>query len=268
VKSLYRINIYMKAKPYVYKAINPKTGDFYYGSRWANVKLKISAEKDLGHTYFSSSKIIKENKNLFIFEVIKEFETKEDAYKFEQELIKNSWDHPKLLNKHYDTGESMRFFTYERTNHHKKHLSDINSCTWEEKLGEERAKIAKINLSKRVKGINNPQYKRKGRSMSEWFDEKSIINHKKAMSKRHSGKGNIHAQKYIITDTNGTEYIIHGELQNFCNKHDLPFSVLYKASTQNGIVPDISSKARFKSEEAKLKRKRAVGWKITKHPEE
>lgn len=86
-------------KPYVYELKHKITGHFYYGVRMAN---KVHSSLDLGIKYKSSSKTIKamgfEN---FLYKVINEFETKEEAYLYEQKLIKNEWENDLILNRTY-----------------------------------------------------------------------------------------------------------------------------------------------------------------------
>jgi len=85
----------MKVLPYVYKLIHKDSGQFYIGARWAN---KVPAHEDLGVYYFTSSKIVKDNFSSYIIEFIKEFETKSEAYLFEQSQIRENWSDTHLLN--------------------------------------------------------------------------------------------------------------------------------------------------------------------------
>jgi hypothetical protein len=85
----------------VYKLTNSNTDEFYIGYRYKNVGLGLSAEQDLGHYYFTSSKHIAPIFNQFTYEIIAEFYLADDAYDFEQELIKENFLSPLCLNKHY-----------------------------------------------------------------------------------------------------------------------------------------------------------------------
>ena len=70
-------------KPYFYKITNVITNKFYYGS----------GSKKLGINYFSSSKLVNESISKygienFNFEVLKEFNTREEAFAFEDRFLK------------------------------------------------------------------------------------------------------------------------------------------------------------------------------------
>ena len=86
----------MNNLPYVYKCVHRETGKFYIGSRWAN---KVSAIDDLGILYFTSSKFVKPIHDEFNFAVLSEFNTKEEAYAYEQTLIREVWGSELLINK-------------------------------------------------------------------------------------------------------------------------------------------------------------------------
>lgn len=90
--------------PYVYKATNIKTNEFYIGMRSAN---KVVAEEDIGIKYFSSSKKIKQNKNDYKFDVIAIFINWASAFEFENQLIKENWNDKLLLNRHFQNNPSV-----------------------------------------------------------------------------------------------------------------------------------------------------------------
>lgn len=96
-----------KVLPYVYKLTHKETGEFYIGYRAAN---KVYSSNDLGYKYFSSSKKVKtigfEN---FHIEIVAEFFNAEDAYEFEQGLIKENFKDPLCLNKHYTISDMWKF---------------------------------------------------------------------------------------------------------------------------------------------------------------
>lgn len=89
--------------PYVYIVRNRITGKFYIGMRSAN---KVVAEQDLGAYYFTSSKHVKNNFSEYESEIIAYFIDQLSAFEFENELIKEHWDNPLLLNKHYQKSMS------------------------------------------------------------------------------------------------------------------------------------------------------------------
>jgi len=109
--------------PYVYKLTHKITGKFYFGSRWAN---SVYSELDLGGTYFSSSKNIKPVFEEFNYMVLADFYTKEDAFIFEQNLIKENWNNPMLINKGCFgiNGKMIHNVTsYNKTKEHRKNMS-------------------------------------------------------------------------------------------------------------------------------------------------
>lgn len=116
-----------KVLPYVYKLTHKETGEFYIGYRAAN---KVYSSNDLGCKYFSSSKKVKsigfENFNI---EIVAEFFAWEDAYDFEQGLIKEHFKDPLCLNRNYNINNISSFNTLGKrlSNLQKEHLSKINS---------------------------------------------------------------------------------------------------------------------------------------------
>lgn len=87
------MNIY----PYVYKCTHRETGEFYIGYRRAN---KLPAVEDLP-LYQTSSKFVRPRFDEFDWEILAEFFDPTDAYRFEQEHIKENWHDPQCLNKMY-----------------------------------------------------------------------------------------------------------------------------------------------------------------------
>jgi acylphosphatase len=66
------------------------------------VTLGKSSSNDLGVVYFTSSKLINvRNISDYDIEIIAEFYDSNDAYDLEQELIKDEWENPLLINDHY-----------------------------------------------------------------------------------------------------------------------------------------------------------------------
>lgn len=92
--------------PYVYIVRERGSGRFYIGMRSAN---KVLAELDLGVVYFTSSKYVKNNFDNFDIEIIAYFKDQLSAFEFENNLIKEYWGDPLLINKHYQ--KSMTKFS-------------------------------------------------------------------------------------------------------------------------------------------------------------
>lgn len=74
-------------KPYVYKCVEKNTGRFYIGYRYKN---RVPADQDLGVFYFTSNDYVKKNFSNFDVFIVKEFETKRDAFLYETYLIKET----------------------------------------------------------------------------------------------------------------------------------------------------------------------------------
>lgn len=89
--------------PYVYLATNKNTNHFYIGMRSAN---KVLSEKDLGIVYFTSNKQIQSNSENYNFTIIAHFFDWESAFLYENNLIKDNWGNPLLMNKHYQLAPS------------------------------------------------------------------------------------------------------------------------------------------------------------------
>ena len=99
-------NIY--AFPYVYKITNITTGEFYIGSRYQNVKLRLSPEQDIGIIYFTSGKLreqFKQNPNNFIKEILFTDINDDIVYTSEQNFIKEHINNPLCLNKQYTNSQ-------------------------------------------------------------------------------------------------------------------------------------------------------------------
>lgn len=85
-----------KVMPYVYMCVHSQTGQFYIGSRWANL---TPSTEDLGTHYFTSSKVVQASFSEYVPSIVAEFMTKEDAFAHEQLLIQEHWGSPLLINK-------------------------------------------------------------------------------------------------------------------------------------------------------------------------
>lgn len=155
--------------PYVYKLTNKTTGEFYFGYRSKNVTLGLSSGQDLGYSYFTSSKHIKPIFNQFNYEIIAEFYSANDAYDFEQELIKDNFSSTLCLNGHYqksnekgrwknsghteETKRKMKGRT--RTDEFKQHRSVImkGSIPWNKGLTKDTdSRMANLSVARKLAG--------------------------------------------------------------------------------------------------------------------
>ena len=95
---------------YVYKLTHKITKEYYYGYRSANIELKLQSVDDLGIHYFTSSTYITEsNFGEYNAEIVAEFFNPDDAYDHEQNLIREHWKDPLLLNRHFVRSGLLRF---------------------------------------------------------------------------------------------------------------------------------------------------------------
>ncbi len=108
--------------PYVYIVTNRSTKQFYIGMRSAN---KVVAEQDLGIHYFTSSKKVKENFEKYDITILAYFADQLSAFEFENQIIKENWDSPLLLNKHYQKS----FTKFSMTGAKREDLTDYNRKT-------------------------------------------------------------------------------------------------------------------------------------------
>ncbi len=188
---------HLLAYPYVYLLISKLTGEYYFGSRWANW---LPAIFDLGFEYFGSPNNKELQKRIkfgeFEFNIIDYFTDADEAYWCEQDLIKDAIKIRKdrnCLNKWcQDPDTKQKIFKYEWTEEQRKKQSKMMLNNNPSKRPEVRKKrsdalkgVPKSNEYKqRIKGEGNPFY---GKQHSEDW--------KKSQSKRVKGLVWIHSLK-------------------------------------------------------------------------
>lgn len=153
-----------KNYPYVYIGTHRITGHFYIGYREKNI---TSSQHDFGILYktTSSSNLVKEDFDNFDWIILAEFFTEtagEDAYWFEQSLIKESIRNPLCLNKHYVDRESRHKRFSSTSPETGKNISKgrkgvLKGKTYEEIYGVEKAKQLKQLRSEKLKKIRQEQ---------------------------------------------------------------------------------------------------------------
>jgi len=133
-----------KSRPYVYMCTHATTGEFYFGYREKNLKLGLPSDVDFPK-YQTSSKRVKPRFNEFEWKILAEFETGDDAYDFEQELINEHWDNPLLLNGAKNQRGNKRFKNNIVTEETKRKISIANT-------GRKHSAKTKEKLSMDTKG--------------------------------------------------------------------------------------------------------------------
>jgi group I intron endonuclease len=102
-------------KHYVYKLTESITNEFYYGVRTCECNPNTDS-------YMGSMIAWKPNKDNLIKEIISEFNSREEAVKFESNIIRENIQHP--LNRNYHTGVGMAFYGKSHSNETKEKVSN------------------------------------------------------------------------------------------------------------------------------------------------
>ena len=134
----------------MYLLTHKDTRQFYFGYRERNI---VSSSLDLGITYFTSSRYVKnlgfEN---FEIQILAEFFKPKDAYDYEQNLIKEHRKNILCLNRHFTDGKQFRYVrpvgTYKASEETKKKQSLAHKGRIV--TAETRAKISAIHKGKIV----------------------------------------------------------------------------------------------------------------------
>ena len=208
------------ANAYTYLVSHKITKQYYYGVRWGN---KVPPEQDLWIEYFTSSERVKDlidqyGADSFDTQVRKVFNNEIAAINWETKVLrrmkvlenKDIW-----LNRNaggailIDEKAREKLEAYWNDPEVKKWRSErVKGDKNPSKLPEVRKKMKKSLREKRKKA------KEEG---TIWYSEE----YRKKMSESTSGAGNGRARKYLLTDPNGKEHIVHGTLKNFCRDNGL-----------------------------------------------
>lgn len=199
-------------KPYVYKCIHKETKEFYFGYRSQN---KEPAHKDLGIKYFTSSKYVRPRFHEFDFEILKEFDSKIDAHSYEQNLIREYWYDPLILNK--SLFPKIRSLGSEKQKAKARERMLTNNPMKQSHLREA--------ARKRMTGYKHTDETK--RKMSETRKGKSVP----ALSR--PGDANPAAKHYILISPSNEIYHIIGNRKKFCKEHKLGLDSII--SVINGI---------------------------------
>lgn len=154
---------------YVYKLLNPFTGEFYFGVRTSKLNPVIDS-------YMGSAKRWKPNKNQLIKSVIKTFDTRNDASLYEIEIIKLYIDN--TLNRNYFIPTiGFCVFGTKPTEEHLKKMS-ISAKKWAKEHPEIIAKrvISKETRAKMALGNTGKKHTEEAKlkmskSHKEWLEK-------------------------------------------------------------------------------------------------
>jgi hypothetical protein len=223
---------------YVYELIDPRnTLPFYVGKGkndrvYFHLSEQSRAKTDNARKFNRIQKIRKDGYEPEI-KIVKYFEKENDAYDFEDELIK------KYGRIRYDKGgiltnlcESSRPPTTKGRTY-----QEIYGDKWEEQIEKRRkAQIdaggygprkhtqeTKDKISAKTAGENNPSY---GVSCSEERKEKI---RKKAKERYENGFKPPSSTLYILTSPEGVEYEVFGELKKFCKENNISYATMQAA---------------------------------------
>ena len=180
-----------KVTPYVYLGVHKRSKKFYIGSRLTTNR-RYPSHQDI-FQYKTSSKLVRPIFDEFDWTIVAEFFDPDSAFLFEQELIKEHWDDPLLLNQQYREGNKGIFHSagLTRSKRHKQAISDAQRLiqktqTQRNVAASNMRKLNKIkvcclcckkerdiaNHSKHINGITN-----KGRKVST--EQKIKLSNKK-----------------------------------------------------------------------------------------
>jgi hypothetical protein len=223
---------------YVYELIDPRnTLPFYVGKGkndrvYFHLSEQSRAKTDNARKFNRIQKIRKDGYEPEI-KIVKYFEKENDAYDFEDELIK------KYGRIRYDKGgiltnlcESSRPPTTKGRTY-----QEIYGDKWEEQIEKRRkAQIdaggygprkhtqkTKDKISAKTAGENNPSY---GVPCSEERKEKI---RSKAKQRYENGFKSPSSTLYILTSPKGVEYEVFGELEKFCKDNNISYATMQAA---------------------------------------
>jgi NOL1/NOP2/fmu family ribosome biogenesis protein len=187
------MNIYTSSKsaPYVYMCVHKITGHFYIGYREANIKNNITSDIDLP-LYRTSSKIVNPSFEQYDWKILAEFFDAQDAFVFEQNLIKENWNNALLLNRQYRIGQNIHFRNYGEKSLETRHKLSVSNT------GKKHTEETRKKLSLMRKGKKRPplpeEVKRKISESKKGY--KFTEQHKKNLSLSHKGKKRTFSQEH------------------------------------------------------------------------
>ena len=167
-------NIYLSTKvaPYVYICTHKDTNEFYIGYREYNIALDRTSTEDLP-LYKTSSKKVNPIFDQFTWQIVAEFNTGDNAYEFEQQLIKEHWDNPLLLNKQYRLSTDNKFKSSKGCNRGRKNpgvsASNKGRIPWNKGLTKDDPRVKSY-----IRPVTEEHKKQISDSKKEWHQNNSI----------------------------------------------------------------------------------------------
>jgi len=231
---------------YVYELIDPRVNlPLYVGKGkdkrvYFHLSEQSRAKSENVQKYDKIQKIRKEGYEPEI-KIVKYFENENDAYDYEEELIKKygrkGYDKDGILTNICESSRppKLKGRTYQ----------EIYGDKWEDQI-EKRRKLqieaggygpskhtqeTKDKISTKVAGKNNPSY---GVPCSEERKEKI---RKKAKERYENGFKSPSSVIYILTSPDGEIFEVYGELQKFCKEKEISYATMYAAIIYGRIGP-------------------------------
>jgi hypothetical protein len=224
---------------YVYELIDPRVNlPFYVGKGkdkrvYFHLSEQSRAKSENVQKYDKIQKIRKEGYEPEI-KIVKYFKNENDAYDYEEELIKKygrkGYDKNGILTNICESSRppKLKGRTYQ----------EIYGDKWEEQIQKrlktkkergnyggvsEHTQETKDKISAKVAGENNPNY---GVVCSEEKKEKLRI---KMLERIENGFKPPCSTLYILTSPEGVEYEVFGGLPKFCKEHGLSYATMHAA---------------------------------------
>jgi hypothetical protein len=143
-------------------------------------------------------------------------------------------------------GENNPFYGRKHTDETKQKIRELN-------IGKKLLEETKEKIKKSMTGENNPNYGKRGKKHTEgwkknhsdamsgeknpFYGQKHTEENKKKMSEKKRGPNHRSAKKYILTNPEGLEYVVIGELEIFCKKNQISYSTMRLAAQKKQTTP-------------------------------
>lgn len=181
---------------YTYYLCNKITNEFYYGSRYKNIKLERTPEEDFWIYYFTSSNKVKTlidqyGKDSFEFKILLCDKNYDICYQFEQDLIEENLKNKLCLNKYC---RKTNKFSTAGMNHTDETKSKIGAKAKGRKTSDETKEKIKQSTSgkkKTPKQIENAANGRRGKKNKNPAWNKGLTNQKGHPNPNKGIKGKI-----------------------------------------------------------------------------